>query len=287
MKKLLLLCLPVIYSCNVYSSEKACSENLSSVNTFNNMILAQDSSTKKIPKKVSMRIESKDDYIKADTQMEFDECGALLSSRSNKTIRSRINNNILLTQLNGAIDKNHKNWDYNMTFKMSMIEHGDAQSELLTQKMSGSFLTDSNGKIIRSEDTSDISVGKNQQSGKAITTFSTDEAGRLSGSNRVSTLGNDSDNIVYSYDAKNRLIRTLSGTTIADFTYDNDDRELTSKEVMKSFTTETTTTTCKSWDKFGRCINAQQNISILIKDVKKNRDNVYNHVAEIKYDYVY
>lgn len=287
MKKLLLLCLPVIYSCNVYSSEKACSENLSSVNTFNNMILAQDSSTKKIPKKVSMRIESKDDYIKADTQMEFDECGALLSSRSNKTISSRINNNILLTQLNGAIDKNHKNWDYNMTFKMSMIEHGDAQSELLTQKMSGSFLTDSNGKIIRSEDTSDISVGKNQQSGKAITTFSTDEAGRLSGSNRVSTLGNDSDNIVYSYDAKNRLIRTLSGTTIADFTYDNDDRELTSKEVMKSFTTETTTTTCKSWDKFGRCINAQQNISILIKDVKKNRDNVYNHVAEIKYDYVY
>lgn len=134
MKKLLLLCLPVIYSCNVYSSEKACSENLSSVNTFNNMILAQDSSTKKIPKKVSMRIESKDDYIKADTQMEFDECGALLSSRSNKTIRSRINNNILLTQLNGGIDKNHKNWDYNMTFKMSMIEHGDAQSELLTQK---------------------------------------------------------------------------------------------------------------------------------------------------------
>ncbi|WP_308379089.1 hypothetical protein [Serratia marcescens] len=287
MKKLLLLCLPVIYSCNVYSSEKACSENLSSVNTFNNMILAQDSSTKKIPKKVSMRIESKDDYIKADTQMEFDECGALLSSRSNKTIRSRINNNILLTQLNGAIDKNHKNWDYNMTFKMSMIEHGDAQSELLTQKMSGSFLTDSNGKIIRSEDTSDISVGKNQQSGKAITTFSTDEAGSLSGSNRVSTLGNDSGNTVYSYDAKNRLIRTLSGTTTGDFTYDNDDRELTSKEVMKSFATETTTTTCKSWDKFGRCIHAQQNISILIKDVKKNRDNVYNHVAEIKYDYVY
>ncbi len=287
MKKLLLLCLPVIYSCNVYSSEKACSENLSSVNTFNNMILAQDSSTKKIPKKVSMRIESKDDYIKADTQMEFDECGALLSSRSNKTIRSRVNNNILLTQLNSAIDKNHKNWDYNMTFKMSMIEHGDAQSELLTQKMSGSFLTDSNGKIIRSEDTSDISVGKNQQSGKAITTFSTDKAGRLSGSNRVSTLGNDSGNTVYSYDAKNRLIRTLSGTTIADFTYDNDDRELTSKEVMKSFTTETTTTTCESWDKFGRCINAQQNISILIKDEKKNRDNVYDHVAEIKYDYVY
>lgn len=216
-----------------------------------------------------MRIESKDDYIKADTQMEFDECGVLLSSRSNKTIRSRINNNVLLTQLNGAIDKNHKNWDYNMTFKMSMIEHDDAQSELITQKMSGSFLTDSNGKIIRSEDTSDISAGKNQQSGKAITTFSTDEAGRLSGSSRVSTLGNDSGNTVYSYDAKNRLIRTLSGSTTGDFTYDNDDRELTSKEVMKSFTTETTITTCKSWDTFGRCINAQQNISILIKDEKK------------------
>lgn len=287
MKKLLCLCLPIIYSCNVYANEKICPEHLTPINAFNNMILTQDASARKIPKKVSMHIESKDDYIKADTQMEFDECGALLSSRSSKTIKSRINNNVLLTQLQGSIDKNHNNWDYDMTFKMSMIESGADKHALMTQKMSGKFLTDLNGKIIRSEDTSDISAGKNHQSGKAITTFSTDDTGRLSGSSRVSTLGNDSSNTVYSYDAKNRLTRMISGATTEDFTYDNDDRELTSKEVMKSFTTETTTTTCKSWDKFGRCINAQQNISILIKDVKKNRDNVYNHVAEIKYDYVY
>ncbi len=193
----------------------------------------------------------------------------------------------LVIQFSSTLDKNHSNWDYSSTFNMSMIENDNTRHELMAQEISGTVLTDDGGRIVRSEEASDLLIKQKHQSSKAVTTFLADDAGRLSKAKRVSTLGNDSGNTVYSYGAKNRLIRTKSGTTTADFTYDNDDRELASKEVMKSFTTETTITTCKSWDKFGRCINAQQNISILIKDVKKNRDNVYDHVAEIKYDYVY
>ncbi|HAT3514735.1 TPA: hypothetical protein I8522_001252 [Serratia marcescens] len=234
-----------------------------------------------------MRITSKDDYISADSQVEFDDCGTLLHSRAKKTVRSQINKSILVIQFSSTLDKNHSNWDYSSTFNMSMIENDNARHELMAQEISGTVLTDGGGRIVRSEEASDLLVKQKHQSSKAVTTYLADDAGRLSKAKRVSTLGNDSGNTVYSYGAKNLLIRTKSGTTTADFTYDNDDRELTSKEVMKSFTTETTITTCKSWDKFGRCINAQQNISILIKDVKKNRDNVYDHVAEIKYGYVY
>ncbi|BEO23970.1 hypothetical protein V1234_16460 [Serratia marcescens] len=287
MKKSMLLFLPLIYSCNVYANKNLCSEKTSANNAFNNAILAQEWSAKKTPKKISMRITSKDDYISADSQVEFDDCGTLLHSRAKKTVRSQINKSILVIQFSSTLDKNHSNWDYSSTFNMSMIENDNARHELMAQEISGTVLTDGGGRIVRSEEASDLLIKQKHQSSKAVTTYLADDAGRLSKTKRVSTLGNDSGNTVYSYGAKNLLIRTKSGTTTADFTYDNDDRELTSKEVMKSFTTETTTTTCKSWNKFGRCINAQQNISILIKDVKKNRDNVYDHVAEIKYDYVY
>lgn len=287
MKKSMLLFLPLIYSCNVYANKNLCSKKTSANNAFNNAILAQESSAKKTPKKISMRITSKDDYISADSQVEFDDCGTLLHSRAKKTVRSQINKSILVIQFSSTLDKNHSNWDYSSTFNMSMIENDNTRHELMAQEISGTVLTDDGGRIVRSEEASDLLIKQKHQSSKAVTTFLADDAGRLSKVKRVSTLGNDSGNTVYSYDAKNRLIRTTSGTTTADFTYDNDDRELASKEVMKSFTTETTTTTCKSWDEFGRCINAQQNILILIKDEKKNRDNVYDHVAEIKYDYVY
>ncbi|WP_233221868.1 hypothetical protein [Serratia sp. Nf2] len=287
MKKSMLLFFPLIYSCNVYANKHLCSEKTSANNAFNNAILAQEWSAKKTPKKISMHITSKDDYISADSQVEFDDCGTLLHSRAKKTVRSQINKSILVIQFSSTLDKNHNNWDYSSTFNMSMIENGNARHELMAQEISGTVLTDDGGRIVRSEEASDLLIKQKHQSSKAVTTFLADDAGRLSKAKRISTLGNDSGNTVYSYGAKNRLIRSTSGTTTADFTYDSDDRELASKEVMKSFTTETTITTCKSWDKFGRCINAQQNISILIKDVKKNRDNVYDHVAEIKYDYVY
>lgn len=114
-----------------------------------------------------------------------------------------------------------------------------------------------------------------------------DDKDRLSESNRVSTLKNDSVKTVYNYDDQNRLIKTASDSTTVEFTYGNDNRELSSKKVQKFFTTETTITTCNEWNEFGRCTNARQNISILIKDDKDGKDHIYNHLANIKYDYVY
>lgn len=287
MEKSLLLCLVFIFSSNVHSSEKVCSKDMVSTNAFNNFILVQEQSFNDSLKKSSVHIVSKDDYINNNAYVEFDDCGALLKFRSNRTIKSRNKDNVLVTQFDTAMDKNNKSWDYNMTFKMDLLEQGGATRNLMIQEMSGEFLTGSNGEINKAEDASNIIVGKNHESGRAVTTFLIDDKGRLSESNRVSTLKNDNVNTVFNYDSQDRLIQTSSGSTTEEFTYGSDNRELGSKNVQKFFTTETTITTCKDWNKFGRCTNAKQNISILIKDDKGEGEHVYNHLADVKYNYVY
>ncbi|CQI91461.1 Uncharacterised protein [Yersinia rohdei] len=287
MKKSLLLCLTFIFSYNVHSSEQVCSKDMVSSNAFNNFILIQEQSFNDDIKKVYMHIESKDDYINNNSHVEFDDCGALLKLRNNRIIKTRNKNHVLVVQVNTVMDKNDVNWDYNMTFKMHTLEQGGSAKNLMIQEMKGKFLTGSDGKINKAEDTSNIFVGNNHEFGRSVTEFLIDDKGRLSESKRVSTLKNDNVNTVYNYDSQNRLIQTSSGSTTEEFTYGNDNRELSSKKVQKFFTTETTTTTCNNWNKFGRCTNAKQNISILINGNKGDGAHIYKHLADVKYTYVY
>lgn len=287
MNKLLLSCLVFIFSYNAHASEKFCSTDRVATNAFNNSILIQERSFNDSLKKSSVYIESDDDYIHEDSRAEFDDCGALLTLRSNKIIKSKINANSLVNQIDIAMDKKDGAWLYSMVFKIDIIEQDGAIKNMMTQEMKGEFLTGSDGRINKSEDTSTIPGGKNDQLTQAVTTFLIDDKGRLSESNRLSTLKNDSVKTVYDYDDQSRLIKIASDSTTVEFTYGNDNRELGSKKVQKLFTTETTDTTCKEWNEFGRCTHARQDISILIKNDKDGKDHTYNHLAGIKYDYVY
>ena len=192
-----------------------------------------------------------------------------------------------MNQIDIAMDKKDGVWQYNMVFKIDFIEQDGAIKNMMAQEMKGEFLTGNDGRINKSEDSSNILGGKNNELTQAVTTFLIDDKGRLSESNRLSTLKNDSVKTVYGYDDQSRLIKIASDSTSVEFFYGNDNRELSSKKVQKFFTTETTLTTCKQWNEFARCTNARQDISILIKDDKNGRDHIYNHLADIKYDYVY
>lgn len=289
MNKILLSCLVFVFSYNAHSSEKICSRDRIATNAFNNSILIQDRMVNDSLKKSSMYIESNDDYINENSHAEFDDCGALLTLRSNKIIKTKNNNNknSLVNQIDISMDRKDREWHYNMVFKIDYLEQDGAIKNLMTQEMKGKFLTDASGRINKSEDTSNIVGGKNHELTQAVTTFLVDDKDRLSESHRVSTLQNDSGKTVYDYDDQNRLIKIASDSTTLEFTYGSDNRELSSKKVQKSFTTETTDTTCKQWNKFGRCTNARQNTLILIKDDKNGQDHIYKHPADIKYDYVY
>lgn len=287
MKKILLSCLLFIFSYNAHASENICSRDRVATNAFNNFILIQERVFNDALKKSSVHIKSNDNYINEDSHAEFDDCGALLKLRSHKTIKSKIKDNSLINQMDFAMDKKDGKWHYNMIFKIDYLEPDGVIKNMMKQEMKGAFLTDSNGRINKSEDTSDIFGGGNHQSAQAITTFLTDDQGRLVESNRVSTLKGDSVKTIYHYDSQNQLIKVDSDSTTIEFTYGNNNRELSSKKVQKFFTTETTITTCQAWNEFDRCTDARQHISILIKSDKDKKDNIYNHLAEIKYDYVY
>lgn len=287
MRKLLLLSLMCTFSYNVYAGENTCSAEIAAINAFNNFIFTQEQPFNDSVKEMKMHIKSSDDYIESNAYVKFDDCGRLLILENSKVVKSRIKENVIVNAFNIRINKKDEGWRYNMTFKLSDIDQHGVDNILMTQRMHGKFLTGKNGKITKSEDTSYATLSGEHMKFKAETRFLSDDKGRLSKSDRVSTQPNDSSNTRYFYDDKDRLIRNQSDSTTEEYTYTEDGKESGSTMIQIFFTTETTVTTCKEWNKFGRCTRAKRDITELIKSEKDKKDSVYKHHAEIDYEYVY
>lgn len=287
MRKLSLLSLMCAFSYNVYAGENNCSAETAAINAFNNFIFTQEQPFNDSVKEMKMHIKSSDDYIEGNAYVKFDDCGRLLMLENSKVVKSRIKEKIIVNAFNIRINKKDEGWRYNMTFKLSDIDRHGVDNILMTQRMHGKFLTGKNGKITKSEDTSYATLSGERMKFKAETRFLSDDKGRLSKSDRVSTQPNDSSNTRYFYDDKDRLIRNQSDSTTEEYTYTEDGKESGSTMIQTFFTTETTVTTCKEWNKFGRCTRAERDITVLIESEKDKKDSVYKHHAEIDYEYVY
>lgn len=275
------------FACDVYAGENSCSAETAAVNAFNNLILIQERPFNDSLKEMKMHIKSSDDYIDNNAYAKFDDCGGLLILENSKIVKSRIKDHVIVNTFNIRIKKKDESWRYNMTFKLSDIDRHGVDNTFMIQRLHGKFLTDSNGKITKSADTSYATIGDERVKFNAETHFLSDNKGRLSESARVSTQKDDSSNTRYFYDDKDRLIRTQSDAVTEEYTYTVDGKESGSTMVQKFSTTKTTVTTCKEWNKFGRCTRAEQDITVLIEDNKTGKDGVYKHHAEIDYEYVY
>lgn len=287
LKRLLLLSLICGFAYNVYAGENNCSEETAAVNAFNNFIFMQERPFNDSLKEMKVHIKSSDDYIDNSAYAKFDDCGGLLILENSEVIKSRIKEHVIVNVFKIRINKQDENWRYNMTFKLSDIDQHGVDNTFMVQRQHGKFLTDRNGKITKSEDTSYATLGDERMKFKAETRFLSDNKGRLSKLDRVSTQPNDSSNTRYFYDDKDRLIRTQSDSTTKEYTYTDDGKQSGSTMVQTFFTTETTVTTCKDWNKFGRCTRAEQDITVLIESENGEKDGIYNHHAEIDYEYVY
>lgn len=287
MRKLLLLSLMCAFSYNVYAGENNCSAETAAINAFNNFIFTQEQPFNDSVKEMKMHIKSNDDYIESNAYVKFDDCGRLLILENSKVVKSRIKENVIVNAFNIRINKKDEGWRYNMTFKLSDIDQHGVDNTFMLQRMHGKFLTGNNGKITKSEDTSYVTLGDERMKFKAETRFLSDNKGLLSKSDRVSTQPNDSSDTRYFYDDKDRLIRTQSDTTTEEYTYTADGKVSDSTMIQKFATTDTTVTTCKEWNKFGRCTRAERDITVLIKSTNGEKDSVYKHHAEIDYEYVY
>ena len=287
MRKLLLLILMCVFSYNMYAGENNCSAETAAINAFNNFIFTQEQSFNDSVKEMKMHIKSSNDYIESNAYVKFDDCGRLLILENSKVVKSRIKENVIVNAFNIMINKKDEGWRYNMTFKLSGIDQHGVDNTFMLQRMRGKFLTGNNGKITKSEDTSYVTLGDERMKFKADTSFLSDNKGLLSKLDRVSTQPNDSSNTRYFYDDKDRLIRAQSDTTTEEYTYTADGKVSGSTMIQKFSTTDTTVTTCKEWNKFGRCTRAERDITVLIESEKDKKDSVYKHHAEIDYEYVY
>lgn len=271
----------------MYAGENNCSEETAAVNAFNNFIFMQEQPFHDSLKEMKVHIKSSDDYIDNSAYAKFDDCGGLLILENSEIIKSRIKEHVIVNVFNIRINKQDENWRYNMTFKLSDIDQHGVDNTFMIQRQRGKFLTDRNGKITKAEDTSYATLGDERMKFKAETRFLSDNKGRLSKLDRVSTQPNDSSNTRYFYDDKDRLIRTQSDSTTKEYTYTADGKQSGSTMVQTFSTTETTVTICKDWNKFGRCTRAEQDITVLIESESGEKDGIYNHHAEIDYEYVY
>lgn len=287
MRKLLLLSLMCAFSYNVYAGENTCSEETAAINAFNNFIFTQEQPFNDSVKEMKMHIKSNDDYIESNAYVKFDDCGRLLILENSKVVKSGIKENVIVNAFNIRINKKDEGWRYNMTFKLSGIDQHGVDNTFMLQRMHGKFLTGNNGKITKSEDTSYVTLGDERMKFKAETRFLSGDKGRLSESGRVSTQPNDSSDTRYFYDDKDRLIRTQSDSATEEYTYTDDGKESGSTMIQKFSTAETTVTTCKEWNKFGRCTRAERDITVLIESENGEKDSIYKHHAEIDYEYVY
>ena len=98
--------------------------------------------------------------------------------------------------------------------------------------------------------------------------------------------GSHNNTIVYSYDGNHRLIKTQSPSTIEEYGYDNEGRELTLSKTQTYFTIEKNLTTCEEWNSHGECTRAIMDITITpTYRTGKQYVDKHNAVMTAKYEY--
>ncbi|WP_340672791.1 hypothetical protein [Enterobacter roggenkampii] len=100
------------------------------------------------------------------------------------------------------------------------------------------------------------------------------------------SLAIDNYTTVYSYDDNDRLIKTESPSTIEEYTYDNEGRDLSLSKTQTYFTIEKNLTTCEEWNSHGECTRANMDTTIVPAD-RTGKQYVEKHKAVMttKYEY--
>lgn len=288
MKKIHFACLLLLTSsCTSFANEANCMKEVVQTNAFNNFILFEEIGPNDSLKEMKVRIKGIDDYLNGDSTVKFDECGALLSMKGNQTKKFKNNDHVLISDSQVSMNKTGKDWDYEFGFKMSIIDKNGKEIDLVQQKVKGQFLTDEKGKINKAIDSSDTVVSGEETKGSSITKYKVNEDGKVSETIQLGTLPTDNSVKKYFYDEDGRLIKSQTESTTEEFSYDDKGRDLSVTSVQELFTTETSITTCKSWNESGRCTKAEINASTLFKGENGKKDETRTNQAEVTFDLIY
>lgn len=157
------------------------------------------------------------------------------------------------------------------------------------QTLEGIYLLNDKGIISRAVNRSVIEATKPEDKDKTVVgtiDYDFNSSGLLASAVSKGSMAIDNNTIVYSYDGNHRLIKTQSPSTIEEYGYDNEGRELTLSKTQTYFTIEKNLTTCEEWNSHGECTRANMDITITPTDrAGKQYVDKHNAVMTAKYEY--
>ncbi|MHA3368754.1 hypothetical protein ACX1II_15140 [Yersinia enterocolitica] len=286
-KKLLITLLSL---CTFQTYAAQCTAEIFAKNKLNNFILLSQPTRTEIPKSVSITIGSPDGYLRTSVQSNFSQCGELIGGHMKEVKTSTGQKAVFTATSEIQLNKTEFGWRIQMDSNGVIADKNSQKTtQAYRQTLEGIYLLNDKGIISRAVNRSVIEATKPEDKDKTVVgtiDYDFNSSGLLASAVSKGSMAIDNNTIVYSYDGNHRLIKTQSPSTIEEYGYDNEGRELTLSKTQTYFTIEKNLTTCEEWNSHGECTRANMDITITPTDrAGKQYVDKHNAVMTAKYEY--
>ncbi|MHA3199614.1 hypothetical protein [Yersinia pseudotuberculosis] len=284
-KKLLITLLSL---CTFQTYAAQCTAEIFAKNKLNNFILLSQPTRTEIPKSVSITIDSPDGYLRTSVQSNFSQCGELIGGRMKEVKTSTGQKAVFTATSEIQLNKTEFGWRIQVDSNGVIADKNSQKTtQAYRQTLEGIYLLNDKGIISRAVNRSVIEATKPEDKTVVGTIdYGFNSSGLLASAASKGSMAIDNNTIVYSYDGNHRLIKTQSPSTIEEYGYDNEGRELTLSKTQTYFTIEKNLTTCEEWNSHGECTRANMDITITPTDrTGKQYVDKHNAVMTAKYEY--
>ncbi|ELC7934312.1 TPA: hypothetical protein ACWQ2B_003865 [Escherichia coli] len=276
--------------CTFQTYAAQCTAEIFAKNKLNNFILQSQQIRTEIPKSVSITIDSPDGYLRTSGQSNFSQCGELIGGRVKEVKTSTGQKTVFTATSEIQLNKTEFGWRIHQDSNGVIADKNSQKTtQVYRQTLEGMYQLNDKGIISRAVSRSVIAATKPEDKNKtAVSTidYAFNSSGLLASAISKGSMAIDNNTIVYSYDGNHRLIKTQSPSTIEEYGYDNEGRELTMSKIQTYFTIEKTLATCEEWNSHGECTRANMDITITPTDrTGKQYVDKHNAVMTAKYEY--
>lgn len=286
-KKMLITLLSL---CTFQTYATQCTTETFAKNQLNNFILLNEPTRTEVPKSVSITIHSPDGYLRTSVQSNFSKCGELIGGHMKEVKTSTGQNGVFRATSDIQLSKTESGWRIKVDSNGVIADKNSQKTtQIYRQALEGMYLLNDKGILSRAINRSVIAATKPENKDKTVVStidYAFNSSGLLASATTKGSMPIYNYTIVYSYDSNHRLIKTQSPSTIEEFSYDNEGRELTLSKTQTYSTIEKNLTTCEQWNSHGACTKANVNITITPTDqTGKQYVDKHNAVMTAKYEY--
>jgi hypothetical protein len=276
--------------CTFQTYAAQCTAEILAKNKLNNYILVSQQTRTGIPKSVSITNDSPDGYLRTSVQNNFSQCGELIGGRMEEVKTSIGQKTVFTATSEVQLNKTEFGWRIQLNSNGVIADKNSQKTtQVYRQTLEGVYLLNDKGIISHAVSRSIIAATKPEDKDKtAMSTidYTFNSSGLLASAASKGSMAIDNNTVVYSYDVNHRLIKTQSPSTIEEYGYDNEGRELTLSKTQTYFTIEKNLATCEEWNSHGECTRANMDITITPTDrTGKQYVDKHNAVMTAKYEY--